>query len=155
LTATGKSTMLNKLYGQNVAETGIGETTGQIKSYKTKDFVLWDIPGKNDEVSYMSMQYISFFKGLTRRLILVTHTLKENSGMMKFMDAIGLDYDVVVNKMDRYDEEERPEFCAKIQEEKQTIGLKGVGRIFFVSAKFPRQFPDWLDMVHYLSIPPE
>jgi GTP-binding protein EngB required for normal cell division len=155
LTATGKSTMLNKLYGQNVAETGIGETTGNIKSYKTEDFILWDIPGKNDEVSYMSMEYISFFKGLTRRLILVTHTLKENSGMMKFMDAIGLNYDVVVNKMDRYDEEERPEFCAKIQEEKETIGLKGLGRIFFVSAKFPQQFPDWLDMVHYLSIPPK
>jgi GTP-binding protein EngB required for normal cell division len=154
ITSTGKSTMLNALFGEKVAKTGIGETTIKMASYKTKDFILWDIPGKNDEVSYMSMQYISFFKGLIRRLILVTHTLKENSSMMKLLDAIGLDYDIVVNKMDLYEEEDRLEFCAKIQKEKETIGLKGVGRIFFVSAKFPQQFPDWLHMVDYLTNPP-
>jgi GTP-binding protein EngB required for normal cell division len=152
LTATGKSTILNKLFGQKVAETGIGETTSRITSYKTKDFILWDIPGKNDEVSYMSMEYISFLKGLTRRLILVTNTLKENSGLMKFMDAIGLDYDVIVNKMDLYPKEQIPEFCEKIRKEKETIGLKSLGHIFFVSAEYPKMFPDWLDMVHYLSI---
>ncbi|CAF5140825.1 unnamed protein product, partial [Rotaria magnacalcarata] len=44
LTATGKSTMLNALYGKTVAETGIGETTTQVTSYKTERFVLWDVP---------------------------------------------------------------------------------------------------------------
>ncbi|CAF1497850.1 unnamed protein product, partial [Adineta steineri] len=32
-------------------------------------------------------------------------------------------------------------------------GLKGVGRIFYVSAKNPLQFPDWADMVDYLKDP--
>jgi GTP-binding protein EngB required for normal cell division len=66
---------------------------------KLKISVFGIIPGKNDEVSYMSMQYISFFKGLTRHFILVTHTLKEDSSMMKLLDSIALDYDIVVNKM--------------------------------------------------------
>ncbi|CAF4031870.1 unnamed protein product [Rotaria magnacalcarata] len=47
LTATGKSTMLNALYGKTVAETGIGETTTQVTSYKTERFVLWDVPGSS------------------------------------------------------------------------------------------------------------
>ncbi|CAF4655138.1 unnamed protein product [Rotaria socialis] len=154
ITSTGKSTMLNALYGEKVAETGIGETTIQLTSYKTEHFVLWDVPGKNDEVSYMSMQYMSFFKGLTRRIILVGNTLKENSSMMKLLDAVGLDYDIVVNKMDQYeDEKERAVFCNKIKSEVQTLKLKGAEHIFFVSAKFPKQFPDWLDMVNYLTSP--
>jgi GTP-binding protein EngB required for normal cell division len=153
ITSSGKSTMLNKLFGEKVAEVGIGETTIKMTSYKTTHFILWDIPGKNDEVSYMSLQYISFFKGLTRRLILVTNTLKENSSMMKLLDAIGLDYDVVVNKMDLYSEEQIPKFCEKIRKEKETIGLKGLGRIFFLSAEYPNQFSDWLDMLNYLTNP--
>jgi len=151
ITSAGKSTMLNRLFGEKVAEVGIGETTIKMTSYKTKDFILWDIPGKNDEVSYMSLQYISFFKGLTRRLILVTNTLKENSSMMKLLDAIGLDYDVVVNKMDLYPEDQIPKFCEKIRKEKETIGLKGLGRIFFLSAEYPNMFPDWLNMANHLT----
>ncbi|CAF2874585.1 unnamed protein product [Rotaria sp. Silwood2] len=151
LTSTGKSTMLNNLIGEKKAAIGIGETTLTIKSYPTKDFILWDIPGRNDELSYMSLEYISFFKGLTRRLILIHCTIKENSGMMKFLDAIELNYDIVVNKMDRIEEEERTEFCEQIRKEIEKIGLKGVGHVFFVSAKYPRQFPDWLDMVNYLK----
>ncbi|CAF3886457.1 unnamed protein product [Adineta steineri] len=153
ITSCGKSTMINVLYGKEVAETGKGETTLRIQSYQATDFVLWDIPGKNDEVSYMSMQYISFFKGLTHRIILVTNTLKENSSMMKLLDAIGLDYDIVVNKMDECDDKEQPKFRKGIQKEVQTLGLKGVGRIFYVSAKNPLQFPDWADMVDYLKDP--
>ncbi|CAF2874567.1 unnamed protein product [Rotaria sp. Silwood2] len=151
LTSTGKSTMLNSLLGEKKAATGVGETTLEVASYSGRNFVLWDIPGRNDEVSYMSMQYISFFKGLTRRLILVQHTIKENSSIMKLLDAIDIKYDIIVNKMDRVEEEERTEFCEQIRKEIQKIGLKGVGRVFFVSAKYPAQFPDWLEMVNYLT----
>ncbi|CAF2964834.1 unnamed protein product, partial [Rotaria sp. Silwood2] len=155
LTSTGKSTMLNSLLGEKKAATGVGETTLEVASYAGRNFVLWDIPGRNDEISYMSMQYMSFFKGLTRRLILVQHTVKENSSIMKLLDAIGINYDIVVNKMDRVEEEERAEFCEQIRQEIQKIGLKGVGRVFFVSAKYPAQFPDWLEMVNYLTNSPK
>ncbi|CAF4280025.1 unnamed protein product, partial [Rotaria sordida] len=123
----------------------------EVSSYSGRDFILWDIPGRNDEVTYTRMQYISFFKGLTRRLILVQSTIKENSSIMKLLDAIELHYDIVVNKMDRIEEEERVEFCEQIRKEISKIGLKGVGRVFFVSAKYPAQFPDWLEMVNYLT----
>ncbi|CAF3977501.1 unnamed protein product [Rotaria magnacalcarata] len=66
-TSSGKTTMLNALYGKEVAVTGIGEITTRLASYKAEHFVLWDVPSNNDEVSYMSLQYMSFFKGLTRR----------------------------------------------------------------------------------------
>ncbi|CAF1411910.1 unnamed protein product [Rotaria sordida] len=151
LTSTGKSTMLNSLLGEKKAATGAGETTIEVSSYSGRDFILWDIPGRNDEVTYTRMQYISFFKGLTRRLILVQSTIKENSSIMKLLDAIELHYDIVVNKMDRIEEEERVEFCEQIRKEISKIGLKGVGRVFFVSAKYPAQFPDWLEMVNYLT----
>ncbi|CAF0832065.1 unnamed protein product [Rotaria sordida] len=69
LTSTGESTMLDSLLGEKKAATDVGETTLEVTPYSGRNFVLWDIPSRNDEVSYMSMQYISFFKGLTRRLI--------------------------------------------------------------------------------------
>ncbi|CAF4225404.1 unnamed protein product [Rotaria sordida] len=69
LTSTGESTMLDSLLGEKKAATDVGETTLEVISYFGRNFVLRDIPSRNDEVSYMSMQYISFFKGLTRRLI--------------------------------------------------------------------------------------
>ena len=42
LTSTGKSTMLNALLGQNLAETGVGETTKEIKAYPGTGYTLWD-----------------------------------------------------------------------------------------------------------------
>jgi GTP-binding protein EngB required for normal cell division len=151
LTSTGKSTMLNALLGKKEADTGVGETTIKMKSYPGTGFVLWDIPGKNDEVSYMSMEYISFWKGLTRRLILIEHTIKENSSMMKLLDTIELHYDIVVNKFDNVDEDEQTKFRKQIHDEIKTMGLKGVDHVFFVSAKYTTRFDDWLTMVRYLT----
>ncbi|CAF1361301.1 unnamed protein product [Rotaria magnacalcarata] len=152
-TSSGKTTMLNALYGKEVAVTGIGEITTRLASYKAEHFVLWDVPSNNDEVSYMSLQYMSFFKGLTRRIILVEYTLKEKSSMMKLLDAIGLDYDVVVNKMDQFEKDKIPSFSDQIKSEVMKLGLRGVNRIFFVSAKYPNRFPDWLQMTDYLTSP--
>jgi len=150
-TSTGKSTMLNTLLGQNVAPTGVGETTTEIKAYQGSKFTLWDVPGRNDEVSYLSMQYISFFKGLTRRLILIQATVKENSSMMKLLDELGLHYDIVFNKFDKVDEEEQAAVRQQIQSEVQLIGLKQVENVFFVSSKYPKMFSDWMTMVDHLN----
>ena len=150
-TSTGKSTMLNAILGQNLAETGIGETTQEIKAYPGESFTLWDVPGRNDEVSYFSMEYISFFKGLTRRLILIQATVKENSSLMKLLDELGLKYDIVFNKFDKVDEEEQPQVKEQIRNEIQRTGLRQVGNVFFVSAKQPKKFPDWMAMVEHLT----
>jgi GTP-binding protein EngB required for normal cell division len=139
--------MLNALLGQKVAETGVGETTTKITAYNGTAYTLWDVPGRNDEVSYLSMEYISFFKGLSRRLILIQATVKENSSMMKLLDEIGLRYDIVFNKFDKVEPEEQTGVKKQILSEVEKIGLRGVNKIYFVSAKNPKMFDDWLIMV--------
>jgi small GTP-binding protein len=151
LTSTGKSTMLNALLGQKVAETGAGETTTKITPYKGRKFTLWDVPGRNDEVSYLSMEYISFFKGLSRRLILIQATVRENSSMIKLLDEVGLRYDIVFNKFDKVEEDEQNEIKKQIRSEVEKLGLRGVNKIYFVSAKNPQMFDDWLLMVDNLT----
>jgi len=151
LTSTGKSTMLNSLFGQKEAETGVGETTTEITPYQGSKYTLWDVPGRNDEVAYLNMEYIAFFKGLSRRLILIQATVKENSSMMKLLDEIGLHYAIVVNKFDSVNEEEQTTVRQQIKNEVDKVGLKGVDHVFFVSAKKPKMFSDWLEMVDYLE----
>jgi len=60
LTSTGKSTMINKLIGFDLAE-----TTQEIETYDGRGYRLFDIPGRNDDISYFSMKYIAFWKGFT------------------------------------------------------------------------------------------
>ena len=151
VTSTGKSTMLNALLGQRLAETGVGETTTEIKAYPGNGFTLWDVPGRNDEVSYFSMEYVSFFKSLTRRLILITATVKENSSMMKLLDELDLEYDIVFNKFDKVDAEEQPLVVKQIQTEITRANLRKVNNLFFVSAKNPKMFQDWERMVQHLT----
>lgn len=151
LTSTGKSTIINKLIGKDLAAVGAGETTTQIQPYVGQGYRLFDIPGRNDEMSYFSMEYISFWKGLTARLVIITATVKEMTKVLRLLDAIGLSYDIVVNKFDTVPYEEREKFKAKIQDEVTQNNLKGVNRIWFVSAENPKQFPDWLTMVDYLT----
>jgi GTP-binding protein EngB required for normal cell division len=151
LTSTGKSTLLNKLLGADKAKTGHGETTLAIEPYTAPQYTLWDVPGRNDEIAYFNMEYIAFFKGLSRRFVLIQATVKENSSMMKLLDEIGLRYDIVFNKFDIIDDEDQPKVQQQIKQEIISLGLKGVDRVFFVSAKKPQMFPDWLKMVNHLT----
>ncbi|CAF1675056.1 unnamed protein product, partial [Adineta ricciae] len=88
---------------------------------------------------------------LTHRLILIQSTLKENSSMMKLLDEIGLNYDIIVNKFDQVDEHEREGFKTHIQNEIVTLGLKRVNKIFYICAKQPQLFEDWLQLVNWLT----
>ena len=149
--STGKSTMLNAILGQRLAYTGVGETTMEFKAYLGNGYTLWDTPDRTDEVSYLSMEYISFFKGLTRRLILIQERLRENSSLMKLLDALNLEYDIVFNKFDIVDPEERHQVEKQIRTEITQMTPKKVGHLFFVSAKNPRMFEDWLRMIDHLN----
>ena len=151
LTSTGKSTIINTLLAKRVADVGAGETTMQIQPYEGQGYRLFDIPGRNDDMTYFSMEYISFWKGLTARLVVITVTLKEMTKVFRLLDAIQLKYDIVVNKFDTVPLEEREKFKAKIQDEVTKCELKGVEHIWFVSAENPKQFPDWIHMVDYLT----
>jgi GTP-binding protein EngB required for normal cell division len=155
LTSTGKSTMINKLLGFDLAETGAGETTKEIQPYDGKGYRLFDIPGRNDDMSYFSMEYIAFWKGLTGRLVLITATIKEMTKVFRLLDAINLRYDIVVNKFDSVPLEERQEFKQKIHQEIRECELQGVDHVWYVSALYPKQFPHWLVMVDSLTSHPE
>lgn len=151
ITSTGKSTLINKFIGKDLAAVGAGETTKEISRYDGSGYSLYDIPGRNDDLTYFTMEYVSFWKGLTGRIVLINATLKEMTKVFRLLDAINLNYDVVVNKFDLVPFEQRDGFKAKIHDEVQQCKLKGVGKIWFVSAENPNQFPDWMQMLNYLT----
>ncbi|CAM4860679.1 unnamed protein product [Rotaria socialis] len=148
LTSTGKSTIINKLLDREVAKTGAGETTTKIEPYDGKGYTLYDIPGRNDDTTYFSMEYVAFWKGLTARVVLLTTSMKEMTKVFHLLDAINLKYDIVVNKFDLIKQDERENFKAQIKQEINKCGLKGVNNVWFVSSQNPRQFPDWITMCH-------
>ncbi|CAF3323584.1 unnamed protein product [Rotaria socialis] len=148
LTSTGKSTIINKLLDREVAKTGAGETTTKIEPYDGKGYTLYDIPGRNDDTTYFSMEYVAFWKGLTARVVLLTTSMKEMTKVFHLLDAINLKYDIVVNKFDLIKQDERENFKAQIKQEINQCGLKGVNNVWFVSSQNPRQFPDWITMCH-------
>lgn len=156
LTSSGKSTMINIIVGADLAETGVGETTLQPNCYSGTGFVVWDMSGRNDDLSYFSMEYIGFWKGLSQCMIVVTNTVKEMSYVCRILDKLALNYDIVVNKFDVIDKkEERTKFKRQIYDEIKQLQLKYVRsyRGFFLNAKRPKRFPDWLDMINYLLTP--
>ncbi|CAF4048834.1 unnamed protein product [Rotaria magnacalcarata] len=129
LTSTGKSTMINKLLGSDLAKTGAGETTRQITSYDGSGYRLYDIPGRNDDISYFSMEYVAFWKALTNRLVLITTTVKEMAKVFRLLDAINLRYDIVVNKFDLVAVNERDTFKQQVQNQICECGLRGVNHV--------------------------
>ncbi|CAF1159430.1 unnamed protein product [Adineta steineri] len=151
LTSTGKSTIINKLIGKNLAEVGAGETTQEIQPYEGQGYRLYDIPGRNDDLSYFSMEYIAFWKALTARIVVITSTIKEMTKVFRLLDAIQLRYDIIVNKFDLVNLEEREKVKVQIKQEIINCKLQGVNHIWFISAENPRQFPDWINMIDYLT----
>lgn len=149
-TSRGKSTMINSLLGKQVAQVGIGETTNESEPYQGLNFILWDTPGCNDETNF-NAESMSLWKSMKYRLIIIESTIKENSRMMKMFDQIDLNYDIIVNKFDLIDEDEKATFQTQIRKEAKTLGLTRLTSIFFLSAKYPAQFGDWIELVQYLT----
>jgi len=144
ITSSGKSTIINKCIGQNVAETGVGETTIAFKAYPGATGFFWDCPGRNDSVSYLRMEFIAFYKAMSRRLIIILATIREMSTICKLLDSLQLSYDIVVNKIDLIQsDEELRQFRRKIQTEVAEEQLKGVSKIYFISARYPDKSNDW------------
>jgi len=151
VTSTGKSSTVNALLGSKIAGTGVGEATKEITAYDGQNFRLYDFPGQNDDLSYFNKNYIALMKGLTHRLILITATVKEVKKLLDLFEAIDLHYDIIINKFDEIDFEERATFREQINEEIKEYQLKNIEHVWCISAKHPEQFPDWLQMVNYLT----
>jgi len=151
ITSTGKSTIINRLIGENVADVGACETTKEIQPYNGQGYRLYDIPGRNDDLSYFSMKYIAFWKALTSRFIVITVTIKEMTTVFRLLDAINLRYDIIVNKFDLVKVEEREKFKHQIKQQIIDCKLRGVNHVWFVSAEDTNQFPDWNNFIDYLQ----
>jgi GTP-binding protein EngB required for normal cell division len=151
ITSTGKSSMINALLGTKLAAVGTGETTKEITAYDGLDYRLYDFPGKNDDVSSFKKDYISLLKGLTYRMVLIGATVKEMSKLLRLLDALNLNYDIVINKFDSIEADEREAFLNQILGETLGGQFKGVRNVWCVSAQHPEQFPDWLQIVNYLT----
>ncbi|CAF1316698.1 unnamed protein product [Didymodactylos carnosus] len=153
ITSAGKSTIVNKILNKEVAAVGVGETTKEVTPYDGNGYRFYDVPGKNDDLSYFTMQYIGFWKGLTHRLVVVTTTLKEMTKVFSLLGAMGLHCDIIVNKFDLIEDvNEAEKFKQQIlQEVQECEEVQNIDNIFFVSATNPDQFPDWAKMVQYLT----
>jgi hypothetical protein len=102
-----------------------------------------------------SMEYIAFWKGLTRRPMLTTATIKEMSKAFRLLDALQLTYDIVVNKFDLVSFGGLEQLKQKTDRELQQAKLHGVKHVWYVSARNPQQFPyNWLPMGDTLTTPP-
>ena len=71
--------------------------------------------------------------------------------MMKLLDELELEYDIVFNKFDKFDVEEQQSVKEKTKKEIELLGLQKVGKVYFVSARNPKMFDDWLAMVNHLT----
>ena len=149
--STGKSSLINALLGREVAETGIGETTLEFKSYQGIGLTYWDCPGKHDQLTYLTADYISLIKGLTIRIIVVDITLKHMTGFISMLQRLNLPFIVVLNKWDaiaKASEAKRTKFEATIAEEIAQY-CPGVP-IFRVAAEQPGHF-QWDDLVQHIT----
>ncbi len=151
VTSTGKSSTVNALLGSNLAGTGVGEATKEITAYDGRNYRLYDFPGQNDDVSYFNKESIAYMKGLSHRLVLITATVKEVKKLLDLFEALDLHYDIVINKFDTIDFEERTAFREQINGEINEFQWKNIDHVWCISAKNPEQFPDWLEMVNYLT----
>jgi len=149
-TGSGKSTLLNSVIGKNEAKTGYGETTTEITPYEGVNFRVWDIPGSNDEINYLSLSYISCIKGLTKRGLLVVNTIKEQTRLINLLQKINVTFFIVVNKIDHVKSEEVESFKTKILGERDRF-CPGV-KVVFISAQEPTRFQsEWRKFLDELS----
>ena len=151
VTSTGKSTLVNQVIGSNVAQTGPGETTLKVTSYDGPGYRLFDMPGRNDDLSYFTMEYIALSRALTARLILINSTVKEMNTVFRVFDSADMRYDIVVNKFDNLTSNEQEQLKRQINTEIRECNLKGVDNVWFVSAKYPDRCPDWQKMINNLK----
>jgi GTP-binding protein EngB required for normal cell division len=129
VTSSDKSSTINALIGSPVAKVGVGETTRDITAYDGRGYRLYDTPGINDDFPYFSEEYIALMKGLTHRPVLITTTVKQVTKLLHLFGAVGLHYNIVINKFDAVDTDEREDFREQILEEIEECQLENMNHL--------------------------
>jgi len=101
-TSSGKSTTLNALFGKKVCETGIEETTMEIKPLGTHNdgYNVHDMPGNNDRISYLEFETICFFKSMSLVVIIYDNDPAAVMDLIKLCDSLKVSFVAVRNKID-------------------------------------------------------
>ena len=151
INGVGKSSLVNAFTNSSAAPVGPTHSTTSITGYQGSNYTIFDLPGLNDDVSYLDKEYIALLKGASHRVVVVTATVKQMKKLINLFEHLELSYDIVVNKFDLIEVDGRAEFQAKIHEEVQLPEWKHLNRLWFISAAQPGHFPDWLPLIHRLT----
>jgi len=107
--SSGKSSLLNALYGAKVKEVGQGKTTTEVAlAFTIENMMFYDLPGNDIEFDYMDLGNLAFFKYTDLVLLVFENDLVDTgiNDLMRVLDAINANVAFVRNKCDLYDPEE-------------------------------------------------
>lgn len=138
-TSVGKSTLINTILEEKVAKTGKGETTVSVAPYPAKfaPFVLWDFPGKNDEVSYFSTETLSLAKAMELCCVLFVATVKDCTAYIQLLESMGKDFVCVLTQCDDDEWNDKEIEHVKSQTVEFVGKMKGYKGFYAISAKNP------------------
>lgn len=151
-TSVGKSSIINSSVGREICETGMGQVTMEPRPYNmpNSELVFWDLPGKNDDISYLRAPYISCMKSMAFIGVVITATVSEVSSLIKMLQTLGIPYHIIVNKIDQArNAEQLARFRAQVDREVAGLGncFRGV---FYVSAEDVR-LGDWARLMDRIT----
>ena len=151
-TSVGKSSIINASVGREICETGMGQVTMEPRPYNmpNSELVFWDLPGKNDDISYLRAPYISCMKSMAFIGVVITATVSEVSSLIKMLQTLGIPYHIIVNKIDQArNAEQLARFRAQVDREVAGLGncFRGV---FYVSAEDVR-LGDWTRLMDRIT----
>jgi predicted GTPase len=153
--SSGKSTLAKVFVPGDFEEFGRifpEYSTDNIRQYQNNRYSVLDCSGRNDQITYFEMKYIRLWKSVTRRLVLIIHTVKEMKNVLELFDELNLKCVLIVNKFDLLRSNERDRFKQQIYDEIYNYGFTCIDSVCFISAENPRQFQDdWMEMVSYLT----
>jgi len=135
--STGKSTLINALFGRNLCAVGVGETTTEVKKIgEISNLVLWDLPGNSTHFNFLIFEQIAFLKSLSKICILVTASLNDPfyHDILKICGRIEQNVIIIINKIDDVEDNDRAGLKQQIKNELMAHYGKDAP-IFMISAR--------------------
>lgn len=150
-TGVGKSSLVNAIYGADVAKVEYNQTTLDATPFRIPNSkkTIWDLLGQTDEISYLNATYVGLLKSMSLIGICVTRTCHEISRIIELLEYLNLPYCIIVNKMDIIEkdceemgsdfDQEFQIFKTKFETEIEKIKFHP-NSIFYISSKSKDQF---------------
>jgi len=135
--STGKSSLINALFGQDLCQVGVGETTTEVKKIgEISNLVIWDLPGNSTHFNFLIFEQIAFLKSLSKICLVVQSSLNDPfyHDILKICARIQQPVVIIINKIDLVDEVDRSPL--QLQIKRELVAHYGKeAPIFMISAK--------------------